>query len=219
MNWIGYLFDIPIVISIVILLWELIRFIIERPIAIVLTIALAIWFCVSTQAKKSVKSDLEEKRKRVIRSIPADMGALINHPDATSIIGYYKEGIVFTRNKMPTGTYRQGHEDLVQIYFNDMDYANKDHDVHIGWCSKKSSGGWMIYVYKGIGVARSAELIAEYYNDEWIHPRDDYYEAVGLTNISDSVGACAAYAILRHACSEWNDGELLKHFLRDKRQQ
>jgi len=219
MNWIGYLFDIPIVIFIIDLLWDLIGFILERPIAIVLTIALAIWFCVSTRAQKSAKSDLEEKRKQVNRSIPAGMGALIDHPYATSIIGYYKEGVVFTKNKMPTGTYKQGHGDFVQIYFNDMDYTDEDHDVLIGWCSKKTTSGWMIFVYEGVGTARSAELIAECYDDEeeeWIHPRDDdYYKSVGLANNGDAVGACAAYAILRHACREWNDDKLLKHFLKD----
>lgn len=197
-GWVGHFFYIPIV----------------------LTLALIMWFCISTRntakvkARKSGKSDFEKKRLSVRQSIPADMGALIDHPDATSIVGYYKEGVVFTKNKMPIGTYRKDIGDAYQFYYNDMDHTNKNHDVRIGWYSDKSHGGGMIFVYENVHSGVAPELIAEQH-DKWIHPKDDYgYKAVELSNLNDTIGACAAYAILRHACNELNDNELLKHFLK-----
>lgn len=180
---------------------------------------IVIWIiCIVIRGFRSIKcsqhntgaSSLEKERALVIDSIPAGMGALIDHPIGTSIIGYYKDGVVYTKSMVPVGTYRD-ESGFFSFYHNDMDYRNEAHDKRIGWYSDKSNGnGGMIFAYNNDRSDKVAEIYDGY---GFIHPEQDAtYKTVTFTKMEDAAGAAAAYVILLYCARDWNE-EFLEYFV------
>ena len=141
-------------------------------------------------AKMSISSNfLEQERKKVLASIPAGMGALLEFPGDTNVIGYYKDGVVYTKNKLQIGTF----ENSGMCYFT---YDNKK----IGYYQS----GQIYYSANYPSGFKSVAEIFDYPESNLVHPNDETTHKP-VTFIGDRTGAAAAYAILFYGYGKWDD--------------
>lgn len=122
------------------------------------------------------------KKKKVTSTSSTSMGAILEWPEAKVAIGYFDDGIVYSRHKSALGSY---------TFQNDNYQIEFDNKI-IGSYSPSDTGG-LIYIWENYPTG--LQKVAEYWNgQEYIHPDDDRIQTVIFSG--DPVGAAAAFIVL-----------------------